>query len=121
MKKVIYSGLAIATAIAGIAASKANSNHRADNFFKYIGPTSAATPSTAITTLSNWTLTTSATVNACAGATIACGVDASSTNIQNVTLAGQARHIPLKVYRSGKQAVASGSGSQQVLVAFNKD
>lgn len=120
MRKLIYSSLAIFAAIWGFTYSKAE-NYRANNYFKYIGPHSIATPSSAVTTLSNWTLTTNDPDITCAGSQFACGILTNSLNLQNITLAGQTRHIPLKVYRSGRAATVGVSGNIQVIAAYNDD
>jgi hypothetical protein len=76
MKKVLYSALAAACAIAGIAASKAEANkHRVTTtfYFRYLGPT--VTPTTHDVTLTtNWTFTHTAVSGG--------GVSCNDTNIR---------------------------------------
>ncbi|SCC29810.1 hypothetical protein GA0116948_105236 [Chitinophaga costaii] len=72
MKKVFYSALAVTTAIAGIAASKANNNtHRSVYLYRYIGSRPVTTASQ-VTNVTNWTVTTTALW--CTGTLQPCGV-----------------------------------------------
>lgn len=103
MKKVLYSALAIATAIGGVAATKANSHRVSSNYFKLItgvSPTSAH----ALTTTTNWTFTSSPSCGIGTDAACSLGSDAA---VKNVTISGVARHVPTVPTNGHIQAVAN--------------
>ena len=75
MKKVLYSALAAATAIAGVAATKATaSNHRVSTY-KYIPTTTYS--QLAVQDVTNWTLVTTAPT--CTNSQAACSFTSNQT------------------------------------------
>lgn len=92
MKKILYSALAVATAIAGVAATKANNHNTrvAAHYFKLI---TGVTPSTQhnVTLTTNWTLTN--TPSCVSGSAEVC-VLGSNESVFVVGSGSTARHLP---------------------------
>ncbi|WP_133177612.1 hypothetical protein [Chitinophaga parva] len=86
MKKVLYSALALAAAIGGVAATKANTHRVATYYFKLI-PSASTSVQHDVTLTTNWTLTNA--TPSCSGTAQACTLGSNTAP----TVSG-VRHLP---------------------------
>ncbi|PUZ24598.1 hypothetical protein GA0116948_105239 [Chitinophaga costaii] len=122
MKKVIYSALAVTAAIAGVAATKANTKtHRAVYLYRYIG-TTPVTSASLVTNVNNWTLVS--TPSSCIGSVQACGITTTIVSASNKptekipAIATDATHFTAN---TGSFPSGAGDPGTNVIASHSKD